>query len=137
MAIEPQGHSKTTVVHCKKRKYDVYIGRSANMDDSIWGNPFTHIKTKKTRAEFIVDSREEAIEKCREYFLSRQDLLDKLPELIGKRLGCWCAPDKDCHGRILLDLIQERFGGTRINRFMLVEKIEEFKQTEINFPEDE
>lgn len=27
---------KCKVVHCKKSKYDVYIGRP-----SIWGNPFT------------------------------------------------------------------------------------------------
>lgn len=25
------------IVHCKKDKYDIYIGRP-----SIWGNPFSH-----------------------------------------------------------------------------------------------
>ena len=32
-------HMKTSVVHCKHEKYDVYIGRG-----SKWGNPFTIAK---------------------------------------------------------------------------------------------
>lgn len=85
------------VVHCKKEKYDVYIGRP-----SKWGNPFTHIKDKKTQAEFVVSNRQEAIEKYREYIL-KSDLLNDLHELKGKVLGCWCAP-LPCHGDILLEL---------------------------------
>jgi hypothetical protein len=81
------------VVHFKKEKYDVYIGRP-----SIWGNPYSH--KKGTLAEFKVSSREEAIEKYEKYLLSSQDLLDKLPELKHKILGCWCCPSK-CHGDIL------------------------------------
>ena len=46
------------VVNKYKSEYDVYIGRG-----SPWGNPFTHIKDKTTKAEFIVDTREESIEK--------------------------------------------------------------------------
>lgn len=84
------------VVHCKVEPYDVYIGRP-----SIWGNPFSHLDN--TKAEFKVSSREEAVEKYREYILNNPELLTKLPELKGKVLGCWCHPKK-CHGHILAEL---------------------------------
>jgi hypothetical protein len=81
------------VVHCKREKYDVYIGRP-----SKWGNPFT-IGNDGTR--------EEVIKKYREYILSKKSLLLCLPELKGKILGCWCSP-KPCHGDVLIELIKER-----------------------------
>src|SRR5579859_1174800 len=87
------------VVHCKKEPYDVYIGRP-----SKWGNPFTHIKDKTTIAEFVVDSREEAIKKYREWILNQPALLNDLHELKGKTLGCWCKP-QSCHGDVLVELI--------------------------------
>lgn len=90
------------VVHCKKEKFDVYIGRP-----SKWGNPFTHIADRKTKAEFIVSSREEAISKYREWILTQPNLLNDLHELKDKTLGCWCKP-KSCHGDVLLELIKER-----------------------------
>lgn len=89
----------TKVVHCKKEEYNVYIGRP-----SIWGNPFTHIKDRITKAEFLVSSREEAIEKYKEWILQQPHLLSQLHLLKGKILGCWCKP-KSCHGDILVELI--------------------------------
>jgi hypothetical protein len=76
------------VVHCKKSKYDVYCGRP-----SIWGNPFEIGKD---------GTRKEVIEKFKKYLLANEELVDKLPELRGKILGCWCAP-KACHCDILAD----------------------------------
>lgn len=84
------------VVHCKKEKYDVYIGRP-----SIWGNPFSHLDG--TKAQFKVDSREEAIEAYHKWILTQPQLLEKLPTLKGKTLGCWCHP-KGCHGDVLVSL---------------------------------
>jgi len=89
------------VVHCKREEYDVYIGRP-----SKWGNPFTHIKDKKTKAEFVVDTREEAIAKYREWIQTQPQLLSSLGELKGKVLGCWCKPQA-CHGDVLLELIEK------------------------------
>jgi hypothetical protein len=87
------------VVHCKKEKYDVYIGRP-----SKWGNPFTH-KTG-TKAEFILPTREEAIEAYRQWITdgNGKHLLQDLHELKGKTLGCWCKP-QSCHGDILIELL--------------------------------
>jgi hypothetical protein len=77
------------VVHYKKKKYDVYIGRP-----SKWGNPFVI---------GIDGTRSEVIEKYREWILTQPDLLNSLHELKGKTLGCWCAP-KRCHGDILEEM---------------------------------
>lgn len=80
----------TRVVHCRKSRYDVYIGRP-----SKWGNPFTIGKD---------GTRKEVIAKYRKWILSQPDLLRDLIELKGKVLGCWCSP-LACHGDVLVDLI--------------------------------
>lgn len=82
------------VVHCKKDKFDVYIGRP-----SKWGNPYSY--KDGTLSEFKVDTREESIKKYEEYLLSNDDLMKCLPELKYKTLGCWCKPKKSCHGDII------------------------------------
>lgn len=92
----------TRLVHCNQEPYDVYIGRP-----SKWGNPFTHIIGKETLAEFVVETREEAIIKYKEYLLNNQELMDDLGELEGKVLGCWCYP-KSCHGNILMELLTQK-----------------------------
>ena len=87
-----------SVVHCKNERYDVYIGRP-----SKWGNPFTHLSDRKTKAEFIVGSREEAIQ-CYEEYLFSSGLIREIEELRGQVLGCWCRP-KSCHGDVLVRLL--------------------------------
>ena len=91
----------TRVVHRNKENYDVYIGRP-----SVWGNPYTHIKDRDTRAEFLVRNREEAVNKYREWIKNQPHLLEKLETLKGKVLGCWCKP-KACHGDVLVELLRE------------------------------
>ncbi len=80
------------IVHCKKDKYDVYIGRG-----SKWGNPFKIGKD---------GTREEVISKFEIYIMSNPELFNCLPELVGKTLGCWCAP-KACHGDILKRMVED------------------------------
>lgn len=80
--------NKTTVVHCKHDKYDVYIGRG-----SIWGNPFT----------VGMYGRKGAIQKYRQWLETQPHLVKKIPDLKGKRLGCWCRPFP-CHGDVLAAL---------------------------------
>jgi hypothetical protein len=84
------------VVHNKRARYDVYIGRP-----SKWGNPFSH--QSGTLAKFKVASREEAISKYREWIKTQPGLIAALPELRGKVLGCWCSP-LACHGDVLAEL---------------------------------
>ena len=88
--------TKTKVVHCKRASYDVYIGRP-----SEFGNPYSH--KPFTAAKFRVDTREEAVAKYREWIMTQPHLLEKLPGLKGKTLGCWCTP-LSCHGDVLAEL---------------------------------
>lgn len=80
------------IVHCKKEPFDVYIGRG-----SKWGNPFILGQH---------GTREEVISKYEAYIMNRPDLIQALPELINKTLGCWCAP-KACHGDILKIMVED------------------------------
>lgn len=90
------------VVNIKKSPYDIYIGRG-----SIWGNPYTHL-AEGTTAKFVVESREVAIAKYREYILDNKELFNRIPELKGKILGCHCKPSA-CHGDVLKALYYSYF----------------------------
>lgn len=84
------------VVHCKRAKFDIYIGRP-----SKWGNPFTHLSTEATMAQFHVASRADAVTSYEQWLLDQPELVAQAKrELKGKVLGCWCAP-KSCHGDVL------------------------------------
>jgi len=83
----------TRVVHGRKERYDVYIGRP-----SKWGNPFEIGKD---------GSRKEVIEKYRKYVLENEELMNDLHELKGKVLGCWCKPEA-CHGDVLVELVENK-----------------------------
>jgi len=81
---------RSRVVHCKRETHDIYIGRPGK-----WGNPF-EIGRDGTREEVIV--------KYARWIVDQKNLMDALPELRGKVLGCWCAP-KACHGHVLANLV--------------------------------
>lgn len=74
------------VVHCKRSPHDLYIGRP-----SKWGNPF-QIGSDGDRAQVIA--------RYERWLDTQPELLEALPELAGKTLGCWCAP-QPCHGDVL------------------------------------
>lgn len=86
--------ARTRVVNIRNSKFDVYIGRPSD-----WGNPF----------EIGPDgTREEVIEKYREYIKQRPDLQLRFNELLGKRLGCYCRP-RPCHGDVLVEMVERTF----------------------------
>ena len=75
---------------------DVYIGRAVHrggwdLPCSDWHNPFPRHVPLERYEKYL---REE-----------RPDLMARLPELYGKRLGCWCKPEL-CHGDVLLHLLK-------------------------------
>ena len=89
-AIEP----KALVVHWKKERYDVYIGRPGP-----FANPF------RTGAD---GTREEVIAKFEAWLLDQPDFVQRVKrELRGKVLGCWCRPEKPCHGDVLARIANE------------------------------
>jgi transcriptional regulator with XRE-family HTH domain len=80
--------------------YHVYIGRAnprKGLKQSIWHNPFKEGRDG-TREEVIVRFERHLLEE-------RPDLVERLPEIRGKVLACWCAPEP-CHGDVLLRLAE-------------------------------
>jgi hypothetical protein len=94
----------TTVVHVRDG-YQVYIGRAVprrKFKASKWGNPYKVVPGRS--------SVETALLFYRAHVLATPELLAALPELVGKRLGCWCKRkgDEPCHGDVLVALLRER-----------------------------
>ena len=83
----------TKVVNLSEEHYDIRIDRKTK-----WGNPF-HIG--------IDGTREEVIEKYHDWILTQDHLINALPELKGKTLGCWCKP-RSCHGDVLVELAESK-----------------------------
>ena len=79
-----------SVVNERTEEFDVYIGRG-----SKWGNPF------KIGPD---GNRIEVIDKYKQWIKTKPNLLKCLPELDGKRLGCFCKP-QSCHGDVLAELL--------------------------------
>ena len=91
---------KVKVVHFRKDKYDIYIGRLPGGKFNKWAYP------KDLRNSFPKGTlRSEIINAYESYLLSNKNLMDDLHELKGKVLGCWCknkgGRGKSCHGDIL------------------------------------
>jgi hypothetical protein len=80
------------VVHCRRARYDVYIGRP-----SIWGNPFRIGPD---------GDRDEVIAKYERHVLSSPHLMARLHTLAGLTMGCWCKP-LACHGDVLARLVEQ------------------------------
>ena len=79
---------------------EVYIGRQTRngWKKSRWANPFKLSRDGDPAA---------VIAMYRRWLMQRPVLLAALPELHGKDLVCWCAPEA-CHGDVLLELAAER-----------------------------
>ena len=88
-----------TVVNKKKKAFDVDITREGK-----WGNP-NYLKDEAGRAKVIEDYRA--------YLKTQPYLLNALPELVGKRMGCVCAP-RACHGDVLDAYVNPQVGNTRV-----------------------
>lgn len=92
-------NKKTKVVNIKKNKYDVYIGRAGHNLDGYFGNPY--------RVGYD-GNRLEVLELYRKYFYDRInndiEFRERVYQLKGKTLGCFCKPEK-CHGDIIADYL--------------------------------
>ena len=80
----------TQIVNIKHEKCEVFCGRG-----SIFGNPYVIGRD---------GTREHVINRYREWFaflLKDATFVRELRKLKGKKLGCFCVPDNDCHVRII------------------------------------
>lgn len=90
----------------QKERYHVYIGRRntwLGLEESKWHNPFVLNKD---------EARGTTLDRYREYFLNSPKLIEALPELEGKILGCYCFSSKTgqgspCHGLILVEMFEK------------------------------
>jgi hypothetical protein len=87
-------------------KAAVYVGRGSN--DTGWGNPFA-TKESKVEGTTPVETLDEALKGFVGHLASRRDLVARLPELAGRAVACWCAPNP-CHGHILATLANSPAG---------------------------
>lgn len=90
--------NSTKVVHCNKESYDILIDRT-----TPYGNPFSH--KEGTLAKFKVATRREAIEAFRKMLESEEEWQERIKPLRGKTLGCWCRPEKSCHGDVIAEFL--------------------------------
>jgi len=99
-------------VHCKRESFDIYIGRKNT--GMHFGNPFSFGgKSKISRLDFF--TREECIDAFREWIngTNYQDIeperriwiLENMPLLKDKVLGCWCAFPEKCHGDVYAEIL--------------------------------
>jgi hypothetical protein len=97
----------TTVVNLYKEPYDIYIGRQGKGKDGYFGN--THI-IGFCKVCNKSHSREESVEAFRIDFHKRVEadgiFKEKLKELKGKRLGCFCKPQV-CHGDVFVEYLEK------------------------------
>ena len=87
----------------------VYIGRP-----TFWGNYFTQHKWIDNPDLIIVGSVEAAVQAHKDWLYGnaytsfkqreRINVLEELPSLVGKRLGCYCYP-KPCHGNTFVQML--------------------------------
>ena len=99
-------HDPNHVVHCRRTKYDIYIGRENSLIDphdnyivrpGFFGNPFILGKD---------GNRPQIIQKYYDWVIHQPEIMKELPKLKGKVLGCWCSPQL-CHGDVLRYLLYE------------------------------
>lgn len=85
----------------EKEPNTVYIGRAWGpfKESSKWGNPF------RTDRDGTIG---QVLAKY-EFHLVETGLFHQLAELKDKTLICWCNDDEQCHGDVLIKLINEFF----------------------------
>lgn len=86
---------------------------------NILGNPYTHIKNRKTLAVFTTKTREEAIERYAAYFDEMlktsetfrnewERIFDAYKKYDTIYIGCYCRVDESCHGDFLVKRLKQR-----------------------------
>jgi hypothetical protein len=76
----------------------VYVGRASpgrGLAGSAFANPYRIGQD---------GDRGGVIEKYRQWLVGQPVLLDRLSELRGRRLACWCSPEP-CHADVLIELV--------------------------------
>jgi hypothetical protein len=85
----------TSVVNLRSEQFDVYIGRAGRGFNGYFGNPIVRQQG---------EARGATIERFTRYFEQRigsdNQFRQRVLQLRGKRLGCFCKPAA-CHGDVI------------------------------------
>ena len=106
---KPEYNGPTTVVNLNNNEdCDVYIGRAGKGYDGYFGNPIVRGKECCVCGDKHFDN--ESIVACyrkRFYRMIEEDevFAERISQLKGKRLGCFCKPDH-CHGDVIADYLE-------------------------------
>ena len=74
------------------------ISRATGIAPIGWGNPYT----------VECNGREAAVSKFRDMVASNPAMQDRVrSELRGKTLACYCEPDEQCHGDVLVEYAEK------------------------------
>jgi len=100
----------TRVVNLRHEPYDVYIGRAGHGLDGYFGNPIRRYEPCTICHE--THTSKGTTLPCFETYARRRiradsDYRDRIENLYGKTLGCFCKPVSACHGDILAALAME------------------------------
>ena len=96
----------------------------------VFGNPYTHIKNKETKALIIVKDRDEAIKLYEPFFekmlkidVNFQNEWKKLVDAYYKfdeiYIGCYCSLKETCHADIIIK---------KLNQYILKEHLKKLKK---------
>lgn len=88
--MNPQRIQRQRTKGWKMPENTVYVGRP-----SIWGNPFD---TAEEFRRWLLECRPGSGK------LERDLILERIEELRGKNLACWCPIGVQCHADVLLEL---------------------------------
>jgi hypothetical protein len=97
---------KTKVVNLRNAKYDVYIGRAGHGKDGLFGN--VHVCDGFCYVCGRYHDRDDCIAAFRDDFFKKltedAEFKNRVKELRGKTLGCFCKPKK-CHGDVIAEYV--------------------------------
>lgn len=102
----------------------------------ILGNPYTHIKDRKTKGQVIVKTREEAISRYERYFeesiKSRPEfraeferIVDACMEYDTVYIGCYCEMTESCHGDFIIKKLRQECVKRMVKNAIKTKKSEE------------
>jgi ribA/ribD-fused uncharacterized protein len=105
----PEYNGPTTVVNIDDNSdYDVYIGRAVQGFDGYFGNPIVQGEKCCVCGEKHFDN--ESIVTCYrkrfDYLIEEdEEFAERISQLKGKRLGCFCKP-RHCHGDVIAEYLE-------------------------------
>ena len=101
--------SRTRVVNLNHSVYDVYIGRQGRGMSGTFGNP-CRVGSKCPECGQYHDTGTSTLTCFERYFLRRVEQDSAFREAVlslkGKRLGCFCFPQKRCHGTTIVNYLE-------------------------------